>query len=99
MEKPTAEEIIEYAKTRNFRKPIEVTNFPSGICLIYTYKTDARCATKSINDKYGEWLYASMCDLFRNPHVSIGFRSIRLEKCAYCGWLDGAHSMYCHRPN
>lgn len=81
MNKPKPEEIIEFTKALNLRKPIKIIQSSSieSFTLVYTYKVDAKDACDRINRKYGSWVYAMVHDMWRNPHVSIGYRSKELE--------------------
>lgn len=95
MDKPTKEEILTECVGQD--KPLKIVSFESieSFTIVMKYKNQAIPLCKRINDKFGQWVYASIHDEWKNPHVSIGYRSIELTKCESCGWLDDRHSEYC----
>jgi len=95
MNKPTKEQILDECIT--YHKPLDVISFDSieSFTIVMKYKNTAIPLAKAINNKFGQWVYASVHSEWRNPHVSVGYRSVELSKCESCGWLDGMHSAYC----
>ena len=97
MNKPTIDEIKDLAKSYGLLK-VNKSESIESFTLVIRYKKDAIVVCKSINDKFGQWVYAMVHDEWKNPHVSVGYRSEELSKCPFCGWLDDRHFQYCHRP-
>jgi len=101
MDKPTHKEIIDMVKATQYRKPSHIAELDCilSFSIYYRYAVDARPIADKINNMYGQWVHASVFKAFdREYSVHIGYRSIELSKCDFCGWLDGLHSDYCKRP-